>query len=571
MELTPEKKIAGILAPLFAIRTADDLGIGDTGGLRQLVDWAAEYGFKLVQLLPVNETGNDNSPYNAISSIAIDPVTIQISTATIPDLSEKDYAALTGKAGLHGLRTGHVKYAEVKALKLALLEKAFDVFCGHELKRNTARAKKFRAFSKDHAPWLAGYTLFRVLIDENEGDERWDKWPEEQRTLAAASKWFRQQSVFKRKELERKMKFYTYVQWIAFSQWGALKEYCDKVGVALMGDVPYGVSYYSSDVFSNPELFDLAWSGGAPPERVFKSDPFTEKWGQNWGIPLYRWDVMRGDGFAWWRRRVQMVREIFHLFRIDHVLGFYRIYSFPWRPQENEEFLPLNEHEARERTGGRLPGFLPRDDYSAPGNADANRREGEEYLKALLETVGVHRLIGEDLGVVPDYVRPSLASLGIAGFKIPIWEKEHDGRLRDATQYQRLSLTTYATHDHPPMKVMWENLAAEASAGNGHANYEMQKLAEFAGSQGPVPRPYDEEIQMALIGALMKSNSWIAVLMITDLFGSSQRFNVPGAVADSNWSERLPELVSKWKSNPDLARKAQLTRDLIIATGRRAE
>ena len=89
-----------------------------------------------------------------------------------------------------------------------------------------------------------------------------------------------------------------------------------------MGDVPFGVSYYSCDVFSEPDMFDLTWSGGAPPEPAFRDDPFVAKWGQNWGVPLYRWDRLRETDFRWWRQRVRLTREIFHLFRIDHVLGF---------------------------------------------------------------------------------------------------------------------------------------------------------------------------------------------------------------------------------------------------------
>ena len=137
MNLSPEKQIAGLLAPLFAIRTENDLGIGDVDGLRQLVDWAADIGFELIQLLPINETGNDHSPYNAISSVAIDPTTIFVSPDSIQDLTEVDYVAVTGKAGLHTLRTGPVKYPEVKALKRALLEKAFDCFCERDVRRNT--------------------------------------------------------------------------------------------------------------------------------------------------------------------------------------------------------------------------------------------------------------------------------------------------------------------------------------------------------------------------------------------------------------------------------------------------
>lgn len=567
MNLSPEKPIAGLLAPLFAIRSENDLGIGDVENLRQFVDWAADNGFELVQLLPVNETGNDHSPYNAISSVALDPTTIHISPESIKDLSQEDYAALTGATDLFKLRSGPVHYREVKVLKRLLLERAFDRFCETQVRKNTWRAKKFRAFAKDQAAWLEGYALFRVLIDDNDGDERWDKWPEDRRSFALASKWLRQQSVFRRKELDRKMKFYTYVQWIAFTQWGELKAHCDKRGVALMADVPYGVSYYSSDVFSNPEIFDLAWSGGAPPEKVFKSDPFTEKWGQNWGIPLYHWDKMRSDDFAWWRRRVQRVRDIFHLFRIDHVLGFYRIYSFPWRPVENDDYLPLTAEQAKERTGGRLPGFLPRDD-TTPQHCEANRREGEEYLRALLETVGEYRLIGEDLGVVPDYVRPSLASLGIAGFKIPQWERENNGPLTDGKDYQRLSVVTYATHDHPPLRAMWEGLEAEARAGNGDSLWQLECLARFAGITAKMPQPYSEEIQMKLIEGLLRSNSWIAVLMITDLLGSTQRFNVPGAIAETNWTERLAEPVSAWTKDADIVRKAGATRALLQTTGR---
>ena len=198
------------------------------------------------------------------------------------------------------------------------------------------------------------------------------------------------------------------------------------------------------------------WIGAAGrlPKPYFKDDPFTQKWGQNWGIPLYRWDVMRGRNFDWWRERVRGVRRMFHLFRIDHVLGFYRIYAFPWRPTHNKEFLPLEWNEMLERTGGRAPHFAPRDD-SNPENCEANRREGEEYLRVVLEEAGGERVIGEDLGMVPDYVRPHLRSLGIAGFKIPQWEYYHE-RVTPGNEYERLSVATYATHDHKPMRALWE-------------------------------------------------------------------------------------------------------------------
>ncbi len=567
MNLSPDHPIAGVLAPLFALRSEHDLGIGDTRTLREFVDWAHEIGFRLVQLLPVNETGNDHSPYNAISSVAIEPTTIATLPGEIPDLLPGDYEAVLAGADLPMLQSGPVCYRGVKPLKRELLRRAFAVFSEIALQRNDARAREFHEWCREQAGWLEGYTLFRALMDHNGGSEQWDRWPPEQRTLRSARGWLATQSPEFRRSFEEKMQFFRYVQWIAFGQWQRLKAYCDRKGVALMGDVPIGVSYYGADIFSTPEIFDFHWSGGAPPEKVFKSDPFTEKWGQNWGVPMYRWEILRENGFAWWKERVRQVREIFHLFRIDHVLGFYRMYGFPWRPERNAEFLPLNEREARERTGGELPHFIPRDDSSWE-NREANRREGETYLRALLEEVGEHRLIGEDLGVVPDYVRPSLASLGIAGFKIPQWERQPNWHLVPGRDYQRLSIATYATHDHLPLAALWKQMCDAAEAGDGHQRWELEQLGAFAGIGVYGPQPFTPEIHEALLAALFQSNAWIAVAMITDLFGSSKRFNVPGAVNDSNWSERLNRTVAQWRKNPEVVEKMARIREFIERSGR---
>ena len=568
MHLSPDQPLAGILAPLFALRSQDDLGIGDTAALREFVDWAAENNFRLVQLLPINETGNDNSPYNAISSVAIDPCTLAISPATIPDLSAEAYQGVLKGVSLKALREGPVKYSQVKPLKRRLLEQAFEGFMERHWANKTARCGEFRDWLQEQAAWIEGYALFRALMDENGGTEMWDTWPAPQQTLLGAQAWLAEQKAADRQALERKMLYFQYVQWLAFGQWSELKGYCDAQGVALMGDVPIGVSYYSSDVFCSPEIFNLRWSGGAPPETFFKSDPFTEKWGQNWGVPLYKWDVLRQTQFAWWRQRVRAIREIFHLFRIDHVLGFYRMYGFPWRPNRNAEFTPLTPEQARAITGGDLPRFTPRDD-ATPENRDANRRDGEEYLRALLAEAGEYRLIAEDLGVVPDYVRPSLASLGIAGFKIPQWERQPTGELVPAEDYPRLSIATYATHDHLPLAALWDEMRAAAEQdASGRARWELDQFCDFAGFGITEPKPITPAIHEALLGGLFQSNAWLAIVMITDVFCDTTRFNVPGAVADSNWSERVSSTVAQWRKDKPRAAKVRRIADLIEATGR---
>lgn len=577
MDLSPDKPLAGLLAPLFALRGKDDLGVGDIGALRELVDWAAAEGFGMVQLLPVNETGNDHSPYNAISSVALEPVTLEISPTALPDLSADEIALITGGGVLEKLRAGSVDYVGVKALKERLLRRAFENFLAHTWRSHGVRLRRYRQFCRAEAGWLEDYALFRMLMERHGGSECWDRWPEEVRTAAAARAWLAALPHARRREMDLHMRFRRYVQWLAWEQWAAVKKYADTKGVALMGDIPFGVSYYSADVWAQPELFDHTWSGGCPPERVFQTDPFTYKWGQNWGIPLYRWDTIRARNFDWWRQRVRKVRGCFHLFRIDHILGFFRIYGFPWRPEHNAEFLALTDDEARARIGGELPHFIPHED-DTPAHKAANCAQGEEILRVLLAECGPFRLIGEDLGVVPDYVRPALARLGIAGFKIPYWETAADGTMTPGADYPRLSVTTYATHDFEPLRAMWEGWmakieAAETGGPETHAARdtawrEVRQLAVWAGFAVPRITPYTDAIHEQLLRALCASHAWMAIYMITDLFGSTQRFNVPGAISDTNWSQRLAQPIRTWRTDPALTQRMTRVRAVLRETRR---
>jgi len=567
MNLSPENKIAGVLTPLFALRTETDLGVGDLDGLRQFIDWSAHVGFKLVQLLPINETGGDNSPYNAISAMAIEPTTLHFAPGSPEDLTQADFDEIIAQFNLKKLRSGAVKYEQARRLKRALLERAFAAF-KTRVRDDESNAQSFTAFCEREQPWLDGYVFFRALMEENGGTEAWDYWPEEHRSVEGARGWLEQQPDETRVRFAHREKFFRYVQWIAYAQWMAAKAYCDERGVALMGDIPFGVSYYSADVFARPDQFALEWSGGAPPEPYFKDDEFTQKWGQNWGIPLYRWDRMRADNFGWWRQRVRGVRRIFHVFRIDHVLGFYRIYAFPWRPQRNAEFLPLSWDEMLQRTGGQFPHFAPRDDESHE-HAAANMREGKEYLRMALEAAESTRLVGEDLGTVPNYVRPSLQSLGIAGFKIPQWENYPDGRVIPGNEYQRVSVATYATHDHKPIRAMWDEAFEHESATREQARTDLTKIAGFAGLPEPTEATdFDRDFYPAVMAALFRSEAWMAIVMITDLLARKDRFNVPGTAAQSNWSRRLHLTVAKLGTSRGVKQRMKTIHQLLEKTGR---
>jgi len=545
VRIDPTQKLAGILVPVFALRSRQDLGIGDTECVREMIDWCARHQFSVLQVLPINETSDDNSPYNAISSMALDPTTLAVSPEGIPDLSPAAFRKIAAPFLLEELRRGPVAYRKVKPLKMRLLRTAFSSFLKKQHAKNSTRARQFQQFLSANHHWIANYSLFRALMELRQNSPVWEEWPPEHQAPSDARNWLSSLPEAERRRVDEDALFFSYAQWIAREQWIGLKRHAEKKGVLLMGDIPFGVGRCSADVWANREMFDLKWSCGAPPESFFKPDLFTERWGQNWGVPLYHWDRMKENSFSWWKARVRATSEIFHLFRIDHVLGFYRVYAFPWQPQQNGEFTHLSHHEARGRTGGELPRFWPDDD----GNEDKknkNRLQGEELLRMVLETAGKTGVVAEDLGMVPDYVRPSLLHLGIPGFKIPIFERNQDGSYKDSSQYSPLSVATPGTHDHEPLAALWKRWSSSPD----HAAERRHLLSWIGWDPDRAPQDLTPELHAAIVRKLLGCSSWLAVLMITDLFAQTARFNQPGPASDSNWSERLSVPVGEFDRDP---------------------
>jgi 4-alpha-glucanotransferase len=535
-----------------------------------MIDWCARHRLNIFQALPINETSDDNSPYNAISSLAIEPGTIAVSPRHLPDLTPAKYRELARPRLLAELRRGRVNYTTAKALKRALLHSAFDCFLRRHWRRRTPRAASLRRFLLENAAWLSDYALFRVLMEENGNDRVWEHWPPEHDAPRSARSWLLSLPAKRREELADRQIFFCYVQWIAFSQWQALKSHAEERRVFLMGDIPFGVGRGSADTWANRDIFDLDWSGGAPPESAFKDDPFTVKWGQNWGIPNYRWDALRRNGFDWWRTRIGNVLRYFHLYRIDHALGFFRIYSFPWTPDRNAEFLPLDGPQAAAKTGGRLPGFKEFPDDSTE-HKEANQRQGEELLRLVLAASGESAVIAEDLGVVPDYVPQMLRKLGIPGFRIPAYCREQDGSYSDPAKYPRLSLTQPATHDHPPLAAAWAECWRNIHTGHNAAENrrELRRVMDFARLEAEhAPREFTDSLHEAYLRRVAQSNSRFVVVMITDVFGQTARFNAPGAVSDENWTTRMEQTVAELDQDPALLAKAKTFARLMRDAGR---
>lgn len=381
-----EKRLAGVVLPLFSLRRNNDHGIGDLTALRQWIDWAADAHVGFLQLLPVNALGRDEcpSPYSAISSVALEPLYLSLEPWTIPGLEERVFNE-TGDTLPWEQPSGPdlVDYPKVRFWKMWILRGAWNNF--KTKPEYECIMPKFREWVKEQGSWLEDFVCFQILCDLF-GTEIWWHWPEQDPARAKAIA----------ADYEEEKDFARWLQWLCEKQWEFIRIYADERNVKLMGDIPIGVSLSSADVFFERHLFDTEWCGGAPAEGSYAEDPFTAKWGQNWGIPLYRWDVMAQDNFAWWRRRVKYCTKIFSMYRIDHILGFYRIYSFPWKPTENGVFLPLSPDQAAQRTGGRLPGFKPRGDDNA-ADRNMNLADGDLYLRLLLSAAPGVSVVGEDL------------------------------------------------------------------------------------------------------------------------------------------------------------------------------
>ena len=567
-----KQRFTGVLMPLFSLRRENDGGIGDLTALEQWIDWAAEHEVGFLQLLPVNALGEDDapSPYSAISSVALEPLYLSLERVPGMELPLPPYPEELPPLQLPGGRD-LVDYARVRAYKRDLLGQAWARFQVEEA--HAAARAEFEAWVQGEGQWLDDYASFRVLSIAY-GTTAWWHWPvqdvELARRLASESP-----------QASNQKRYQQWLQWLCAREWAMVRAHADARGVLLMGDVPIGISVASSDVFFERYLFDMEWSGGAPAEGNFAEDPFTAKWGQNWGIPLYRWDVMEANGFAWWNRRIRKLAEIFGMYRIDHVLGFYRIYAFPWMPDRNPEFLPLTPDEAAARCGGRRPGFRPRPDWEVEDRR-ANLMQGDRLLSRLLKAAPGLRVVGEDLGCVPDYVRPDLSRLRIAGFKIPHWEIDANQRIISGQTYNPCSFATYATHDFPPLCNDWDEWfshvvrareAVKDPTVTGETLRQIVRTAKdcgrvlaWLGDYAGLPlekflQAWNPEIKDALYRALYACRSTYAAMMWTELFDVPVRLNTPGTEGGCNWRPRMPFTAAQAAAMPQSAWIRQISAD----------
>ena len=305
-------KAAGIVIPLFSLRSAMSQGIGDFGDLKRMVDWADQAGMTVIQLLPINDTTQthtwtDSYPYNCISIYALHPMYIDLQQ--LPPVNDAAFMLEYEKKRRELNALKQVDYEQVNILKQDYLQRLFK-----QEGQRVLKSAEYEEFYQKNQEWLVPYTAFCMLRDKY-GTSDFHRWPH--------FKTYKAEDIYALVEKKAKgTSFYAFQQYILDKQLSETTVYARSRGVVLKGDVPIGISRHSVEAWKEPFYFHMNGQAGAPP------DDFSVN-GQNWGFPTYDWDCMAQDGYRWWIRRFRKMAEYFDAFRIDHVLGFFRIWEIP--------------------------------------------------------------------------------------------------------------------------------------------------------------------------------------------------------------------------------------------------
>jgi 4-alpha-glucanotransferase len=504
-------RTAGVLLPLFSLRSATDWGVGEISDLQPLARWASGAGIQVVQVLPVAEAARgQNSPYGALSAFAIDPVYLAIDSLV-------DFAAAGGHDALseadrkllgevRGSPT--VRWHEVRGLKTRALELAFLAFVQQHWQLKTQRARELERFAREQSAWIDDYALFVSIHDELMDGRSWTEWPAPLRDREPGA------MADARAQLSERVLFRTWLQWLCDRQWHAARRGANAVGVELAGDIPFMVATDSADVWARRHDFRLDARVGVPP------DAFSAT-GQDWGLPVYRWAEMEAGGHVWMTARAERMADLYGLYRVDHVVGLYRTYYFP--------------------SDGSPAAFVPAEEPAQVANG--------ERMMALFSKRA--RVIAEDLGVVPDFIRRSLDRLAIPGYRVQRWER--DWKLpgqpfRDPATWPAVSVATTGTHDTDSLADWYDLL------GDGDRR-ELLALPGLAALRERAPARFDDPVRDALLELLYASGSDLLLLPFQDLFGHRERVNVPGTVNDRNWTYRIPTTLSRLVADLDSRRR----------------
>ncbi|MDR1737813.1 MAG: 4-alpha-glucanotransferase [Candidatus Symbiothrix sp.] len=449
--LPQKRRMAGVVIPLFSLRSEQSWGIGEFTDLIKLIDWATSAGVKIIQTLPINDTTQlhdktDSYPYNAISIYALHPLYLHPEAiGELHNRSQRD-CYLQRRQALNSLPT--VDYEAVDSLKWEYFQEIFK-----QEGEQTLQSPEYADFWQKNQEWLAPYAEFCAKRD-HANDE----------------------------------KLYCFLQFHADRQMTQARNYAHDKGVLLKGDIPIGISRQSVDAQLEPQYFNLQYQVGAPP------DAFSAN-GQMWGFPSYNWQAMEADGFRWWKKRFRKMSDYFDAYRIDHILGFFRIWQMPADATTGLDgfftpALPLTVTEI-EQAGlpftrdlwiedtqqashyhpyisfAQLPGYQAlndtekaiytrvHDDYFYHRHNEFWKQQALRRLTPLVQATDM-LVCGEDLGMIPQSVPEVLAQLQILSLEIERMPKTSEQEFTDLSKIPYLSVCTTSTHDMTTLRGWWQ-------------------------------------------------------------------------------------------------------------------
>ena len=322
--LTPEsevrftssaRKVAGTAIPVFSLRSEGSFGVGDFGDLKKLIDWAVSTHQQAIQILPINDTTITNTwmdsyPYNSISIYAFHPMYIDL--RQLGKLKDKEALAFYEEKRKELNALPQIDYEAVNNTKRAYLKSMYQ-----QTGKKVLASAEFKKFFKENEHWLLPYAAFSYLRDQY-GTPNFSQWPEHNEyhadEIAAMC--------IPESDCYEEIAFYYYIQYNLHIQLLDTGNYAREKGIIFKGDIPIGISRNSVEAWIEPYYFNMNGQAGAPP------DAFSTN-GQNWGFPTYNWDVMEKDDYQWWQKRFRKMAEYFTAYRIDHILGFFRIWEIP--------------------------------------------------------------------------------------------------------------------------------------------------------------------------------------------------------------------------------------------------
>ena len=527
-------KGAGTVIPIFSLRSEGSFGVGDFGDLKKMVDWVDKTNQRILQVLPINDTNmtgcwQDSYPYNAISIYALHPQYTDFrQLPTIKDEAKRT-AFETLRLELNALP--QIDYERMFKAKMDYLRELF----AQEWKKVKA-TKDYKQFFDDNKEWLVPYAQFCVNRDKY-GTAVFSEWPEEVKN--------------QKPKANSEQEFWYYVQYNLDRQMHAAHEYARGHRVILKGDIPIGISRDGVEAWVEPKYFNLNGQAGAPP------DPFSAD-GQNWGFPTYNWDEMLKDGCQWWVRRFRKMAQFFDAYRIDHVLGFFRIWEIPMPAKSGLEgqFAPALGLSREEIEGYGIYGhddlFLvdhKRSDRWHPRIAVQYQEpyqrlnDGEKYnfnrlyndyfyrrnnqfwyqeaMKKLPRLTQATRMLccAEDLGMVPDCVPWVMNELRILSLEIQSMPKDDKVRFGHLSRNPYRSVCTISTHDMPTLRQWWDE--------------DIERTQDYFNSMlhrgGAAPHPLPGWLAKDIVSRHLTSPSMLCLLSLQDWLSIDERLRLPDA------------------------------------------